>query len=106
VNRAWAGTRFSLSLIGAFVAIGALLADVGLCVALSTAGRQRTAEIGFRMALGLAAAESQPYFEGWTSVDGCRHRVGVIAAIALTCGITAMLLGINAPDATTSLRWR
>src|SRR6266446_3748705 len=46
LQRAQAGTRFSLLLIGVFAVIAALLAGVGLYGVLSTVVRQRTAEIG------------------------------------------------------------
>src|SRR5713226_6537557 len=49
LERAQAGTRFSLLLIGVFAVIAALLAGVGLYGVLSTVVRQRTAEIGDRM---------------------------------------------------------
>src|SRR6202043_678222 len=54
LERAQAGTRFSLLLIGVFAVIAALVASVGLYGVLATVVRQRTAEIGVRMTLGAA----------------------------------------------------
>ena len=85
VDRAQAGTRFSLLLIGVFAVIAALLAGVGLYGVLATVVRQRTAEIGVRMALG---AQPAGIFN-------------LIAAFALTRLMATMLVGIKPTDLAT-----
>jgi predicted permease len=102
VNEAQASTRFSLVLIGAFALIAGLLAAVGLYGVLSTAVRQRTAEIGVRMTLG---AEPTRIFQLVVG-HGFRLTVfgiaaGLIAAFALTRLMAAMLVGVRATDPAT-----
>jgi putative ABC transport system permease protein len=99
---AQAGTRFSLLLIGIFSAIAVLLAAIGLYGVLSTVVRQRTAEIGLRMALG---AEPRRIF---TLVVGQGLRlsavgiaIGLIAAFALTRALTTMLVDVKPTDPAT-----
>jgi predicted permease len=102
INKAQAGTRFSLLLIGVFAVIAGVLAGVGLYGVLATAVRQRTAEIGVRMALG---AERERIFQ---LVVGQGFRlsaigvgIGVIAAFGLTRMMHAMLVGVTATDPAT-----
>jgi putative ABC transport system permease protein len=102
VDQAEAGTRFSLLLIGVFAVIAGVLAGVGLYGVLSTAVRQRTAEIGVRMALG---AEPARVFQ---LVVGQGFRliaigivIGLIAALSLTRLMVAMLVGVRPTDPAT-----
>ncbi|MGB6804713.1 MAG: FtsX-like permease family protein, partial [Candidatus Sulfotelmatobacter sp.] len=102
ISDAQAGTRFSLLLIGAFAVIAGLLAGVSLYGVLSTAVRQRTSEIGVRMTLG---AEPSRIFQ---LVVGQGFRLsaigisaGLIAALALTRLMSAILVGVRATDPAT-----
>jgi len=102
MEKAQAGTRFSLLLIGSFAVIAALLAGVGLYGVLATVVRQRTAEIGIRMALG---AQSNNIFKLVVGQGLFLAGIGVIAglfgAFAVTREISSMLVGIKATDPAT-----
>src|SRR5437016_4417716 len=102
VGQAQAGTRFSLLLIGAFAVIAGLLAGVGLYGVLSTVVRQRTAEIGIRMALGAGPARIFSLVVGQgLRLTATGIAAGLIAAFALTRGMTTMLVGVEATDPAT-----
>jgi putative ABC transport system permease protein len=102
VDRAQAQTKFALILIGIFAAIALVLAAVGLYGVLSTAVRQRTAEIGVRMAFG---AEHGRIFRMMVT-EGLKLSAagivgGVVAALALTGVIRSMLVGVEPSDPVT-----
>jgi predicted permease len=102
VDHAQAGTRFALILIGVFAIIAGVLAGVGLYGVLSTAVRQRTSEIGVRMALGAGPVKIFQLVVG----QGLRLSVigiaaGLIGAFALTRLLRAMLVGVKATDPAT-----
>jgi putative ABC transport system permease protein len=102
VNRAQAGTRFSLLLISVFALIAVTLAGIGLYGVLSTVVRQRTAEIGVRMALGAERGDILRLIV----LQGLRLSVvgiviGVVAAFGLGRVITAMLVGVKPTDPAT-----
>lgn len=102
VTKAQAQTRFSLLLIGVFSTIAALLAGVGLYGVLATAVRQRTAEIGVRMALGAAPSRIFRLMVGKglnLSVIGIA--IGVVGAFALTRVLTSMLVEVKPTDPIT-----
>jgi predicted permease len=104
VDRAMAPTRFSLVLIAVFGAVAAVLAAIGLYGVLATAVRQRTSEIGVRMAFG---ASSSSIFrlmigEGLT-LSAIGIVAGLLAALALT-GVmerASMLVSIKPTDPVT-----
>ncbi len=99
VERAQTGTRFSLLLIAAFAAIAALLAGVGLYGVLSTVVRQRTAEIGVRMALGAAPTGVFGLMIGYgLRLSAVGIATGLAAALLLTRGMSSMLVGTKATD--------
>jgi predicted permease len=99
VHDAQSQTLFSLLLIGVFAAIAALLTAVGLYGVLSAAVRQRTAEIGLRMALGARPAGIFYLVVG----QGLRLStfgvvIGLIAAFPFTRVIASMLVGVKPTD--------
>jgi len=102
VTEAQSGTRFSLLLIGLFAIIAGLLAGVGLYGVLATAVRQRTSEIGVRMAMGAARGDILRL----VVMQGMRLSVvgivlGFIAAVLLGRVMTSMLVGVKATDPIT-----
>ncbi|MGB6902071.1 MAG: ABC transporter permease [Acidobacteriaceae bacterium] len=102
VYDAQASTRFSLLLIAAFAAIAGMLAGVGLYGVLSTAVRQRTAEIGVRMAMGAERGDivKLVVMQG-LRLSGIGIVIGLIAALVLGRVMTAMLVGVKATDPVT-----
>jgi putative ABC transport system permease protein len=102
VGRAETGTRFSLVLIAAFASIAALLAAVGLYGVLSTVVRQRTAEIGVRMALGAAPGGVFSLMIAYgLRLSAAGIASGLIAALLLTRAMTSMLVGTSPNDPLT-----
>jgi putative ABC transport system permease protein len=102
VNRAQSTTRFHLLLIGMFAAIGALLAAVGLYGVLSSAVRQRTSEIGVRIALGAAPRGICKLIIGQgLTLSAAGMGIGCAAAASLTRVMRSMLVGVDATDPQT-----
>jgi putative ABC transport system permease protein len=97
-----APTRFALVLIGIFSVIAAVLASVGLYGVLSTAVRQRTAEIGVRMAFGASARSvfGLVVRQG-VGLSAAGIALGVLAALAVTRVLQSLLVGVGATDPLT-----
>ena len=102
VGAAQSQTKFALVLIGIFATIALILAAVGLYSVLSTVVRQRTPEIGVRIAFG---AEHRSIF-GMMVGQGLRLSAagigcGLLAAFALTGVMRTMLVGVQPTDPAT-----
>ena len=104
VDRAMAPTRFSLVLIAVFAVVAAILAAVGLYGVLSTTVRQRTAEIGVRMAFG---ATGDSIFRLMIGRGLILSGIGIVAGLATALALTGvmqkadMLVSIKPTDPIT-----
>jgi putative ABC transport system permease protein len=102
VEESQAQTRFALVLIGIFAVIAAVLASVGLYGVLSDAVRQRTAEIGLRMALGATPGSVFSLVVGQgLRLSAAGIVVGGVTAMALTRAMSSMLVGVTPQDPAT-----
>jgi putative ABC transport system permease protein len=102
VTAAQAQTRFSLLLIGVFSTIAALLAGVGLYGVLATSVRQRTAEIGVRMALGAAPSRIFRLMVGkGLTLSAIGIGIGLLASFAFTRILATMLVEVKPTDPIT-----
>jgi putative ABC transport system permease protein len=102
VAREAAGRRFILQLIGAFASIAALLAAVGIYGVASYGMRQRTHEIGVRMALGARGQQIVWLIlrqnASWLLIGVA---TGVAGAFALTRLLAAYLYAVRPTDPST-----
>jgi putative ABC transport system permease protein len=97
-----ASRRFSTVLLGAFAALGLLLASLGVYGVVSYSVAQRTREIGIRIALGATRTDVLTLIVG----HGFRLfllglAAGAIAALGLTRLMSSLLFGISAADPAT-----
>lgn len=94
--------RFSTLLLGTFAAITLLLAAVGIYAVVAATVRQRTREIGIRIALGAKAGEVQALVlrRGiQVALWGCA--IGIAAAFFGTRILRSLLFGISPTDPMT-----
>lgn len=102
VDEAQTQTKFALVLIGIFAVVALVLAAVGLYSVLSTAVRQRTPEIGVRMAFGAARGGifTMMVIQG-LRLSGAGILLGIGAALLLTSAMKTMLVGVEPTDPAT-----
>jgi len=102
VKEAMSQTRFLLALSGTFAGLALLLAAFGLYGVIAYSVRQRTREIGVRMALGASNREVLRLILGQGMlVAGIGIVVGLAASLALTRIVSSYLVGVNATDPIT-----
>ncbi|MCP3140242.1 ABC transporter permease [Pyxidicoccus xibeiensis] len=102
VASAMARPRFLSTLVALFAALALLLAGVGLSGVIAYMARQRTQEIGIRMALGARPADVLRLVLG----SGMRLALagvalGLVGAWAATRGMASQLYGVSATDPLT-----
>jgi putative ABC transport system permease protein len=108
VGRGASRERFALVLVGAFAGVSLALAALGLYGVLAYSVRQRTPEIGIRMALGATGAEVQAMvFRQAALVLGVGLVAGTAGALLLGRWLSSLLFQVSPWDfrilATTAL---
>jgi putative ABC transport system permease protein len=102
VDRAMGATRFALTLIGLFGLTALLLAAVGLYGVLSFVVRQRTAEIGVRMAFGAEPDSILRLVVGQgLALSGGGVALGLLVAFPAMGVMESLLVGVTPTDPLT-----
>jgi putative ABC transport system permease protein len=94
--------RFNLFLLVSFGVLALLLAGIGVYGSINYSTRQRTHEIGLRMALGAQAGDVLRLVVGHgLSLSLIGIAIGLVASFALTRLMKGLLFGISATDPVT-----
>ena len=102
VNDSLKQRRFNLFLLVSFASIALVLAGIGVYGSINYSTRQRTHEIGLRMALGAQSGDVLRLIVGHglaLSLTGIG--IGLIASFALTRLMKGLLFGVSATDPIT-----
>jgi len=102
VSNAMAQTRFLLALISSFAILALILASIGLYGVISYSARQRTREIGVRVAFGARDRDVLRLILGQGMVVTAIGIVlGLGASVILTRVVRSFLVGVSATDPIT-----
>ena len=102
VTNAMAQTRFLLALIGTFAVLALVLASLGLYGVISYSARQRTREIGVRVAFGASNRDVLRLILGQGMVvAGIGIVLGLAGSVAVTRVVNSFLVGVTATDPIT-----
>ena len=102
LDRGTGRERFALVLMGAFAMVALALAALGLYGVLAYAVRQRSTEIGIRVALGATAAQVRALvFRQAAVVVGVGITAGLAGALVLGRWLEALAFGIAPSDASS-----
>jgi putative ABC transport system permease protein len=102
VAQSVAQRRFGMFLVSIFAALALALAVVGIYGVVSYSVAQRTNEIGVRMALGASAADVlRMVLKNGMTLALIGVGVGLVAALAVTRLMVAMLFGVQPTDVAT-----
>lgn len=102
MDEAAAGTRFVLWLLSVFAGVAMLMAAIGLYSVLATAVKQRTSEIGARMAFGATTRSIFTLIVGHGLVlSAIGVVIGAAAATMLTNAIGGLPVGVSGKDPLT-----
>jgi ABC-type lipoprotein release transport system permease subunit len=98
-TRSW---RLGRTLFGWFGLVGVCLAALGLYAVLALAARQRTTEIGVRLALGARPVDvARLVLRHATTLVGAGWLLGLVAALASTRYLEALLFQVQPADPVT-----
>ncbi|HEV8348313.1 MAG TPA: ABC transporter permease [Vicinamibacterales bacterium] len=94
--------RFTMLLIGVFAALALVLASIGIYGVVAYTVRERSHEIGVRLALGAQPRNVVAMLvgQGMTLASG-GAAAGIVLAVALTRVMTGLLFGVSATDPAT-----